>query len=67
MQFAVRPKKIDGIIQAFYRHQPGSDPIPYQAHRSCAENLMILYVQQVKPLPGEQWLYSPQKAQRGGR
>ena len=63
IQFDVVPKKIDGFIQVFYRDQPVSDLIPYQAYRSCYENLMILDVQQVKPLPGGQWLYSPQKAQ----
>jgi tetratricopeptide (TPR) repeat protein len=50
-QFDVRPKKIDGFIQVYYKDQPASDLIPYQTHKSCLENMLILDVQQVKPLP----------------
>jgi len=50
-QFDVKPKTIDGFIQVFYKDQPASDLIPYQTHRSCLENMLILDVQQVKPLP----------------
>jgi tetratricopeptide (TPR) repeat protein len=51
VQFDVVPKKIEGFIQVFYKDQPVSDLIPYQTHKSCYENMMILDVQQVKPLP----------------
>jgi tetratricopeptide (TPR) repeat protein len=51
VQFDVVPKKIEGFIQVFYKDQPVSDLIPYQTHRSCMENMLILDVQQVKPLP----------------
>jgi outer membrane protein assembly factor BamD (BamD/ComL family) len=60
-QFDVVPKKIEGFIQVFYNDQPVSDLIPYMTHKSCYENLMIMDVQQVKPLPGGQWLASPKK------
>jgi tetratricopeptide (TPR) repeat protein len=51
IQFDVVPKKIDGFIQVFYKDQPASDLIPFQTHRACLENMLILDVQQVKPLP----------------
>ncbi len=50
-QFDVVPKKIEGFIQVYYKDQPVSDLIPYQTHKSCMENMLILDVQQVKPLP----------------
>jgi len=50
-QFDVKPKKIEGFIQVFYKDQPVSDVIPYETHKSCMENMLILDVQQVKPLP----------------
>ncbi len=62
-QFDVVPKKIQGFIQIFYKDQPVSDLIPYETHKACLENILILDVQQVKPLPGGQWLSSPQKTQ----
>jgi hypothetical protein len=62
-QFDVVPKKIEGFIQIYYKDQPVSDLIPYQTHKACLENMLILDVQQVKPLPGGQWIYSPPKAQ----
>ncbi len=55
-QFDVVPKKIDGFIQVFYQDQPVSDLIPYQTHKSCMENMLILDLQQVKPLPDGKWL-----------
>ena len=58
-QFDVVPKKIDGFIQVFYKDQPVSDLIPYQTHKSCYENMLILDVQQVKPLPDGTYLYTP--------
>ncbi len=51
VQYDVVPRKIDGFIQVYYKDQPASDPIPYQTHKSCMENMLILDVQQVKPLP----------------
>jgi tetratricopeptide (TPR) repeat protein len=58
-QFDVVPKKIEGFIQVFYNDQPASDLIPYVTHKACLENILILDVQQVKPLPGGKWLYAP--------
>ncbi len=58
-QFDVVPKKIEGFIQVFYNDQPASDLIPYTTHKACLENILILDVQQVKPLPGGKWLYAP--------
>lgn len=51
VQFDVRPKIIKGYIQVFYKDQPVSDLIPYETHQSCMENILILDIQQVKPLP----------------
>ncbi len=50
-QFDVVPKTIEGFIQVYYKDKPVSDLIPYKTHKSCYENLLILDVQQVKPLP----------------
>lgn len=50
-QFDVKPKVIEGFIQVFYQDQPVSDLIPYTTRRSCMENMLIMDVQQVKPLP----------------
>jgi tetratricopeptide (TPR) repeat protein len=50
-QFDVVPKKIEGFIQVYYKDQPVSDLIPYETHKSCMENMLIMDVQQVKPLP----------------
>ncbi len=58
-QFDVVPKHIEGFIQVFYKDQPASALIPYETHKSCFENLMIMDVQQVKPLPGGEWLIAP--------
>jgi tetratricopeptide (TPR) repeat protein len=51
VQFDVVPKVIEGFIQVFYKDQPVSDLIPYKTHKACLENMLILDVQQVKPLP----------------
>jgi tetratricopeptide (TPR) repeat protein len=51
VQFDVKPKIIEGFIQVFYKDQPVSDLIPYKTHKACLENMLILDVQQVKPLP----------------
>ena len=58
-QFDVRPKLIDGFIQVYYKDQPVSDPIAYQTHKSCMENMLIMDIQQIKPLPDGKWLYAP--------
>ncbi len=58
-QFDVRPKVIEGFIQVFYKDQPVSDLIPYVTRKSCLENMIIIDVQQVKPLPDGTYLYTP--------
>ena len=51
VQFDVVPKHVLGYIQVYYKDQPASDLIPWETHKSCYENLMIMDVQLVKPLP----------------
>ncbi len=51
VQFDVVPKHAQGFIQVFYKDQPVSDVIPWETHKSCFENMMIMDVQLVKPLP----------------
>lgn len=60
-QYDVVPKVIKGYIQVFYKDQPISDLIPYETRRSCLENMLIIDVQQVKPLPGGTYLRSTKK------
>ena len=45
-QYDVVPKKIQGFIQVYYNDQPVSDLIPYETHKACLENMLILDVQQ---------------------
>ncbi len=51
VQFDVVAKNTQGYVQVFYKDKPVSDLIPYSTHRSCAENMIIIDIQQVKPLP----------------
>jgi hypothetical protein len=57
-QFDNRAKKIEGFIQVYYKDQPVSDLIPYKTRSSCAQNMLIIDVQQVKPLPNGTYLYT---------
>jgi hypothetical protein len=59
VQFDVVPKHVTGFLQVYYKDQPVSDLIPYETHKSCFENMMIVDVEQVKPLPNGGWLVSP--------
>ncbi len=59
VQFDVVPKHVTGFLQVYYKDQPVSDLIPYETHKSCFENMMIVDVQQVKPLPDGGWLRTP--------
>jgi hypothetical protein len=36
-----------------------SDLIPFTTRSSCAQNMLIIDVQQVKPLPDGTYLYTP--------
>ena len=51
VQYDVVAKEIQGFVQVLYHDQPVSDLIPYTTHNSCFENMIILDIQQVKPLP----------------
>ncbi len=63
-RFDGRTKKIEGFIQVYYKDQPVSDLIPYTTRNSCAENMLIIDVQQVRPLPDGTYLYSQRAATR---
>ncbi len=58
-QFDARSKEIEGFVQVYYHDEPVSDPIPYKTSAACLENMLIIDVQQVKPLPGGIYLYTP--------
>ena len=58
-QFDTRSKVIEGFIQVYYKDQPVSDLIPYKTSGSCMQNMLIIDVQQVKPLPDGTYLYTP--------
>ena len=51
VQYDVVAKEIQGFVQVLYHDQPVSDLIPYTTHKNCFENMIILDIQQVKPLP----------------
>ena len=51
VQFDVVPKVIQGTVQVYYKDQPASAPIPYTTRGTCYENLLIIDIQQIKPLP----------------
>ena len=60
-QFDTRSKVIEGFVQVYYHDQPVSDLIPYKTSNSCMQNMLIIDVQQVKPLPDGTYLYTPPK------
>lgn len=51
VQFDVRAKIIPGHVQVYYKDQPASALIPFTTRNSCYENMLIIDIQQVKPLP----------------
>ena len=51
VQFDVRAKVILGYVQVYYKDQPASALIPFATHGSCFENMLIVDIQQTKPLP----------------
>lgn len=59
VQYDARSKVIEGFIQVYYKDQPVSDLIPYKTSSSCMQNMLIIDVQQVKPLPDGAYLYTP--------
>lgn len=59
VQFDARSKEIEGFIQVFYQDKPVSDLIPFKTSSSCMQNMLIIDVQQVKPLPDGTYLYTP--------
>ncbi len=58
-QFDAHSKIIEGFVQVYYKDQPASDLIPYKTSRACGQNMLIIDVQQVKPLPDGTYLYTP--------
>ncbi len=61
MQFDARSKEIEGFIQVYYHDEAVSDPIPFKTSGSCLQNMLIIDVQQVKPLRDGTYLYTPKK------
>ncbi|MBP7687455.1 MAG: tetratricopeptide repeat protein [Thermoflexales bacterium] len=59
VQFDARSKVIEGFIQVFYKDKPVSDLIPFKTSSSCMQNMIIIDVQQVKPLTDGTYLYTP--------
>ena len=51
IQFDVRAKIIPGFVQVYYKDKPASGLIPFTTRNSCYENMLIIDIQQVKPLP----------------
>jgi len=51
VQFDVRAKNIPGFVQVYYKDQPASVLIPFTTRNSCYENMLIIDIQQVRPLP----------------
>lgn len=51
VQFDVRAKIIPGFVQVYYKDKPASALIPFTTRNSCYENMLIVDIQQVKPLP----------------
>lgn len=51
VQFDVRAKIIQGYVQVYYKDKEASDLIPFTTHNSCFENLLLIDIQQTKPIP----------------
>jgi outer membrane protein assembly factor BamD (BamD/ComL family) len=51
VQFDVRAKIIQGYVQVYYKDRPASALIPFSTRNSCYENMLIIDIQQLKPLP----------------
>lgn len=51
IQFDVRAKKIKGYVQVYYKDTEASALIPFVTRQNCFENMLIIDIQQTKPLP----------------
>ncbi len=51
VQFDVVSKAIQGWVQVYYKDKPASGLIPFATRNSCFENMLIVDIQQVLPLP----------------